>query len=82
MKSFSIIRKRDYVENRNPYNSANKNYHLVWVELDCGSTVPCLLTEHNLTTGIERARTNPEDIRPLSTIQRIIVKLFCKTKRA
>jgi hypothetical protein len=37
-------------------------YHPVFIRNDFGRWQPCLLTDDQIKVGIERARTNPEDV--------------------
>lgn len=61
----SKLYESDSIKNKNAYRTANSVYHIIYVER-FGKWVPCLLTENNIKTGIERARKNSEDIYPMA----------------
>lgn len=75
MSNFSIIRSSDLVNNTNPYKSANKEYYLVYISSRDG-LIPCLLTDNDITDGLERAEKNVEDIKPASCLMFLLHKLF------
>ena len=64
-KCDSIIYAKDIVTNKNKKLAANSHYWLVYAEID-GELVPCMLTAHNIESGIDRAKKNKEDITGLS----------------
>ena len=71
MSNNSVIRVDDLAPNKDAYISANKEYYLVYVITNTGKQIPCLLTEDDVTKGIDRAGRNVEDIVPLSFFQKL-----------
>lgn len=71
MANHSVIRVDDLAENKLAYMSASKEYYLVYVVTQTGKRIPCLLTEDDVTKGIDRADRNFEDVIPLSIGQKI-----------
>lgn len=76
MSSNSVIRMDDVVENSNPYKSSNRQYHMVYIATPNGKLIPCLLTEDDISKGIDRAGRNAEDITGLNLIQKLYHKLL------
>lgn len=69
MNTNSVIRLSDLHENKDAYRTASKQYYAVYILDSEGVFVPCLLTENDITTGVDRAVKNVEDILPLSFVQ-------------
>lgn len=78
MKTNSVIRLADLHENKNAYRTASKEYYTVYVLDAEGVFVPCLLTEDDITSGVDRAVKNVEDILPLALLQLLYHKALLK----
>lgn len=76
MKSKSVIKYSDLVNNKNAYKTATKQYFCVYIVDEDGNFLPCLLTENDILIGKERANKNPEDVRKLSFILKCYYKII------
>lgn len=76
MSTNSVIRLDDLIENKSAHLAANKQYYMVYVLSSHGKSIPCLLTEDDVTKGIDRAVRNPEDVVKLSLIQKLYHKVL------
>lgn len=72
MYTNSIIRTEDLHVNKNAYRTSNRSYYCVHVVQLDGTRTACLLTEDDILKGIDRAYKNPEDVLPLSKVQRLL----------
>ena len=52
------------VENTSPHAKADKNYFVVYVQLENGVLLPALFTDADLQKALKRAEKNPEDVLP------------------
>lgn len=76
MSTNSVIRMDDLVVNKSPQLAANKEYYMVYILTDTGSMIPCLLTENDVTKGIDRAGKNPEDVAKLNLFQKVYHRIL------
>lgn len=76
MKTNSVLRTSDLHENVDAYKTAAKEYYKCYVVNSYGSFIPCLLTQDDIMTGIDRAAQNEEDVLPLTLVQKLYHKLL------
>lgn len=82
MKTNSVVRLTDLHENKNAYRTAASEYYTIYVMDAEGVFVPCLLTTHDITNGVDRAVKNVEDILPLAVTQLLYHKLVLLLEKA
>ncbi len=81
MKTNSVVRLTDLHENKNAYRTAAREYYTIYVMDSEGVFIPCLLTTHDITNGVDRAVKNVEDILPLAVPQLLYHKLVLFLER-
>lgn len=76
MRTNSVIRMSDVVDNKDAHQRANRQYHIVYISTSTGGLIPCLLTDDDISKGIDRAGRNAEDLIKLNVLQRLYHKLL------